>query len=159
VIAVDPLANKREMAEDLGATHTVASADEAYALSQDLTRGVGADKAIITVDIVNEEVVGAAVTAIRKGGTAVITGLADPNKLTVQLSGAVLTLYEKTVKGSLFGSGNPVADIPKLLGMYRAGRLKLDELITKRYTLDQINEGYADLLDGKNIRGVIVHEH
>jgi S-(hydroxymethyl)glutathione dehydrogenase/alcohol dehydrogenase len=43
--------------------------------------------------------------------------------------------------------------------MYQAGRLKLDELITKRYTLDQINEGYADLLDGKNIRGVIVHEH
>ena len=60
---------------------------------------------------------------------------------------------------SLFGSGNPVHDIPKLLGMYQAGKLKLDELITKRYTLDQINEGYQDLLDGKNIRGVLVHEH
>ena len=43
--------------------------------------------------------------------------------------------------------------------MYQAGRLKLDELITKRYTLDEVNQGYADLLDGKNIRGVIVHEH
>jgi S-(hydroxymethyl)glutathione dehydrogenase/alcohol dehydrogenase len=99
------------------------------------------------------------VEAIRKGGTAVITGLADPNKLTVQLSGAGLTLYEKTVKGSLFGSANPVYDIPKLLGMYQAGKLKLDELITKRYTLDQVNEGYDDLLAGKNIRGVMVHEH
>jgi NDMA-dependent alcohol dehydrogenase len=159
IVAVDPLANKREAAEDLGATHSVASAEEALELTQELTRGVGADKAVITVDIVSEQVVASAVEAIRKGGTAVITGLADPNKLTVQLSGAGLTLYEKTVKGSLFGSGNPVADIPKLLGMYQAGRLKLDELITKRYTLDQINEGYQDLLDGKNIRGVVIHEH
>jgi S-(hydroxymethyl)glutathione dehydrogenase/alcohol dehydrogenase len=159
VIAVDPLANKREAAEDLGATHSVASAEEALELSQQLTRGVGADKAIVTVDVVNEQVVASAVEAIRKGGTAVITGLADPHKLTVQLSGAGLTLYEKTVKGSLFGSANPVYDIPKLLGMYQAGKLKLDELITKRYTLDQVNEGYDDLLAGKNIRGVMIHEH
>jgi alcohol dehydrogenase (nicotinoprotein) len=159
VVAVDPLANKREAAEDLGATHSVATAEEALELAKELTRGVGADKAIITVDIVNEQVVASAVETIRKGGTVVITGLADPYKLTVQLSGAGLTLYEKTVKGSLFGSGNPVNDIPKLLGMYQAGRLKLDELITKRYTLDEVNQGYTDLLDGKNIRGVIVHEH
>lgn len=158
VIAVDPLANKREMAEDLGATHTVASAEEAYALSQDLTRGVGADKAIITVDIVNEEVVGNAVNAIRKGGTAVITGLADPNKLTVQLSGAVMTLYEKTVKGTLFGSGNPMHDIRNLIGLYQAGKLKLDELVTARYALDDIGQGFQDMLDGKNIRGVIRYD-
>ena len=118
------------MAEDLGATHSVASAEEAHELAQELTRGVGADKAIITVDIVNEEVVGAAVNAIRKGGTAVITGLADPNKVTVQLSGAVMTLYEKTVKGTLFGSGNPMHDIRNLIGLYQAGKLKLDELVT-----------------------------
>src|SRR4051812_33161465 len=159
VVAVDPLANKREAAEDLGATHSVASAEEAYELTQELTRGVGADKAIVTVDVVDENVVGAAFEVIRKGGTEVITGLADPNKLTVQLPGAVMTLYEKTVKGSLFGSANPVHDIPKLLGLYQAGKLKLDELITKRYSLDEINQGYQDLLDGKNIRGVLVHEH
>ena len=70
-----------------------------------------------------------------------------------------MTLYEKTVKGTLFGSSNPMHDIPKLLGLYRAGKLKLDELVTKRYSLDQINEGYQDLLDGKNIRGVMIHEH
>ena len=96
---------------------------------------------------------------IRKGGTAVITGLADPNKLTVQLSGAVMTLYEKTVKGTLFGSGNPMHDIPNLIGLYQAGKLKLDELVTQRYALDEINQGFQDMLDGKNIRGVIVHEH
>ena len=159
VIAVDPLANKREAAEDLGATHTASTAEEAHELAQELTRGVGADKAIITVDIVNEEVVAAAVNAIRKGGTAVITGLADPNKATVQLSGAVLTLYEKTVKGTLFGSGNPMHDIRNLIGLYQAGKLKLDELITQTYKLDDINQGFDDMLAGKNIRGVVIHEH
>ena len=159
VIAVDPLPFKRETAEELGATHSAASAEEAHELAQELTRGVGADKAIITVDIVNEEVVGAAVNAIRKGGTAVITGLADPNKVTVQLSGAVMTLYEKTVKGTLFGSGNPMHDIRNLVNLYQAGKLKLDELITNTYTLDDINQGFQDMLDGKNIRGVVIHEH
>jgi S-(hydroxymethyl)glutathione dehydrogenase/alcohol dehydrogenase len=137
----------------------VASAQEAYELSQELTRGVGADKSIVTVDVVDADVVGAAFEVIRKGGTEVITGLADPTKHTVQLPGAVMTLWEKTVKGTLFGSSNPMHDIPKLLGLYRDGKLKLDELITRRYTLDQINEGYQDLLDGKNIRGVLVHDH
>ena len=66
VVAVDPLANKREAAEDLGATHSVASAEEAYELSQELTRGVGADKSIVTVDVVDEAVVGAAFEVIRK---------------------------------------------------------------------------------------------
>jgi S-(hydroxymethyl)glutathione dehydrogenase/alcohol dehydrogenase len=159
VIAVDPLENKREAAEDLGATHTAASSAEAHELAQELTRGVGADNAISTVDIVNEVVVAEAVNAIRKGGTAVITGLADPNKVTVQLSGTVLTLYEKTVMGTLFGCGNPMHDIRYLVGLYLAGKLKLDELFTQTYTLDDINTGFTDMLDGKNIRGVVIHEH
>ena len=159
VVAVDPLANKREAAEDLGATHSVASAEEAFELTQELTRGVGADKSIVTVDVVDENVVGAAFEVIRKGGTEVITGLADPSKLTVQLPGAVMTLYEKTVKGTLFGSGNPMHDIRNLVGLYQAGKLKLDELITNRYKLEDIGQGFQDMLDGKNIRGVVIHEH
>jgi S-(hydroxymethyl)glutathione dehydrogenase/alcohol dehydrogenase len=62
---------------------------------------------------------------------------------------------EKVIRGSQFGSSNPQYDIVKLLRLYDAGKLKLDELITKRYTLDEINEGYQDLRDGKIIRGVI----
>jgi alcohol dehydrogenase (nicotinoprotein) len=73
------------------------------------------------------------------------------------VSGAVLTKFEKTIKGSMFGSGNPHYDIVRLLRLYDAGRLKLDELATRRYTLDQINDGYQDLRDGKIIRGVVVH--
>jgi len=159
VIAIDPLANKREAAEDLGATHSAASAEEAHGIAQELTRGVGADKAIVTVDIVNEQVVAQAFDAVRKGGTVVITGLADPNKLTVQLSSGVLTLYQKQLKGTLFGSGNPMHDIPNLLNLYRAGKLKIDELVSQTYTLDEVNQGFRDMLDGKNIRGVVIHEH
>jgi S-(hydroxymethyl)glutathione dehydrogenase/alcohol dehydrogenase len=120
---------------------------------------VGADKAIITVDIVDETVVQNAFDSVSKGGTVVVTGLADPAKLTVQLSGAVMTLFEKTVKGSLFGSSNPMYDITKLLDLYQAGKVKLDELVTKQYSLDEVNQGYQDLLDGKNMRGVLIHQH
>jgi S-(hydroxymethyl)glutathione dehydrogenase/alcohol dehydrogenase len=107
--------------------------------------------------VVDEDVVSSAFDAVGKGGVVVVTGLANPAKLTVHVSGAVLTLWEKTIKGSLFGSGNPQRDIVKMLDLYQAGRLKLDELVTSQYTLDQVNQGYADLVAGKNIRGVVVH--
>jgi alcohol dehydrogenase (nicotinoprotein) len=158
VVAVDPLPMKRERAEELGATHSFETAEQAQEAIQQLTRGVGADQAIITVDVVDDPVVTAAFGAVRKGGTVVVTGLADPTKHTVQLSGAEMTLYQKTVKGTLFGGSNPMYDIPKLLGMYQAGQLKLDELVTSTYTLDQLNEGYDDLLAGKNIRGILLHD-
>jgi len=159
VVAVDPLPNKREMAQELGATHAVGSAGEAQELVQELTRGVGADKSIVTVDIVNEEVVQASVAVIRKGGTMVLTGLADPNKLTVHLSGADLTLNRKHIHGTLFGDCNPIYDITRMLNLYRAGKLKLDELVTRQYSLDEVNQGYEDLVGGKNVRGVLIHEH
>jgi len=158
VVAIDPLANKREAAEQLGATHSAATAEEAAELILGLTNGVGADKAIVTVGVVDSEVVTNAFNVIRKGGTVVVTGLSDPTKNTIELPGAILTLFEKRVQGSLFGSGDPFHDIPRMVELYRSGDLKLDELITQTYTLDQVNEGYQDLLDGKNIRGVIVFD-
>lgn len=159
VVAIDPLANKRHMAEKLGATHTTGSAEEAQQLITELTRGVGADKALVTVGVVTEEVIDAAFAAIRKGGTVVVTGLADAAKKTIHVSGGELTLFEKRIQGSLFGSGDPFHDIPRLVDLYRSGHLKLDEIITQRYTLDEINQGYNDLLEGKNVRGVLIHEH
>jgi alcohol dehydrogenase (nicotinoprotein) len=159
VIAVDPLEMKREKAQELGATHICASGEEAMALTQELTNGVGADKAIVTVDVVDSTVTSQAFDTIRKGGTAVIVGLADPTKVTIELSGAVMTLFRKTMKGSLFGDSNPTYDIPRILDLYRSGDVKLDELITRTYKLEEVNQGYDDLLAGKNIRGVIVHEH
>jgi S-(hydroxymethyl)glutathione dehydrogenase/alcohol dehydrogenase len=66
-----------------------------------------------------------------------------------------LTLFEKTIKGALFGSSNPRHDIPRYLELYRLGELKLDELVTREYRLEDINEGYQDMIEGRNIRGLI----
>jgi alcohol dehydrogenase (nicotinoprotein) len=159
VVAIDPLANKREKAMELGATHAFATAAEAQDVITSLTRGQGADSAIITVGLVDAEVVAAGFTAVGKGGKVVVTGLNKLMAPTIQLPGTILTLFRKSVIGSLFGDCNPTTDIPKILGLYKSGDLKLDEIITRTYRLDQVNEGYDDLLNGKNVRGVIVHEH
>ena len=157
VVVVDPLPFKRDTALSLGATHAFADAASAQAAVIEMTRGQLADEALVTVGVVDEEVVSAAFDVVGKGGVVVVTGLANPAKLTVHVSGGVLTLFEKTIKGSLFGSGNPQYDILKMLDLYQAGELKLDELVTSRYSLEQVNQGYDDLVAGKNIRGVIVH--
>ena len=159
VVAIDPLENKREKAMELGATHAFATAEEAQEAITEMTRGQGADSAILTVDLMTAEVVGAGFTAVGKGGIVVVTGLNKLMDTTIQLPGSILTLFRKSVVGSLFGDCNPTYDIPKILGLYQAGDLKLDEIITRTYTLDEVNEGYEDLLAGKNVRGVIVHEH
>lgn len=157
VVVVDPLEFKRSTAVKFGATHAFSDPEQAREKVTELTWGQGADSALILVGTVDEDVVSSAFSVIGKGGTVVVTGLADPAKLTVHVSGAELTLYGKTIKGTLFGSANPQYDIVKLLRLYDAGQLKLDELVTTRYRLDEVNQGYQDLRDGKNIRGVIVH--
>ena len=159
IVAVDPLANKREAALQFGATHAVADAAEAQQLITDRTLGVGADQALITVGVVTEEVIAAAFAAIRKAGTVVVTGLAGPGQKNIQVPSFELTLFGKRIQGALFGGGNPFEEIPRMLDMYRAGKLKLDELVTTRYRLDEVQQGYQDLVDGKNIRGVLLHEH
>ena len=157
VVAVDPVEFKRDTALKFGATHAFGDAAEAAEKVNELSWGQGADQAIVTVGTVDEEVISAAFAIIGKGGTLVVTGMAAPDKLTVHVSGLDLTLSEKTIKGSLFGSANPQYDIVRLLRLYDAGQLKLDELGTTRYRLEDVNQGYQDLRDGKNIRGIIVH--
>jgi alcohol dehydrogenase (nicotinoprotein) len=159
VVAIDPLENKREKAMELGATHAFATAEEAQEAITQMTRGQGADSAILTVGLMDAEVVAAGFTAVGKGGVVVLTGLNKLMEPTIQLPGTILTLFRKSIKGSLFGDCNPTTDIPKLLGLYQSGDLKLDEIITRTYTLEQVNEGYDDLLAGKNVRGVMIHEH
>jgi alcohol dehydrogenase (nicotinoprotein) len=155
IIAVDPVEYKRTRAPEFGATHAVATNDDALALAQELTHGVGADKAILTVGVIKEPEITAAFNTIRKGGTMVITGTGSLSELTIQLPSTILTLFRKTVRGTVFGDANPTYDIPKLIGLYEDGRLKLDELITRTYSLEQVNQGYEDLEAGLNIRGVV----
>jgi alcohol dehydrogenase (nicotinoprotein) len=159
IVAVDPLPNKREAAELFGATHTAPDAASAQELVTELTLGVWADQALITVGVVTEEVIAAAFAVVRKAGTVIVTGLAGPGIKNIQIPSFELTLFQKRIVGALFGGGNPFEEIPRMIDMYRAGLLKLDELVTARYGLDQVRQGYQDLVDGKNIRGIIIHEH
>jgi S-(hydroxymethyl)glutathione dehydrogenase/alcohol dehydrogenase len=85
----------------------------------------------------------------------VVTNLHPAAETRVTMSALELTTYEKQVRGSLFGSSNPRADIPRMLELYRGGKLKLEELITRRYRLDEVNAGYDDMRGGRNLRGVI----
>jgi S-(hydroxymethyl)glutathione dehydrogenase/alcohol dehydrogenase len=123
-----------------------------------MTQGQLADAAIITTGVAHGDLLGSTVSLVRKGGTVVVTAIAPFAQSQVTLSLFELTLWQKEVRGSLFGGGNPRADIPKLLSLYREGTLLLDELITKSYSLEEINEGYEDMRDGKNVRGVLVFD-
>jgi Zn-dependent alcohol dehydrogenase len=66
-----------------------------------------------------------------------------------------LTMYQKRIQGCLFGMMSPSKDVPRLLSLYQTGHLKLDELVSRTYPLEQINEGYVDMHAGEVIRGVI----
>jgi S-(hydroxymethyl)glutathione dehydrogenase/alcohol dehydrogenase len=158
VIAVDPVGTKREWAATFGATHFFETIEEATALAQSLTNGQGADAAIITIGVVQGEHVAQALAAIRKAGTVVLTALGDVTATGAPIALGDLTLMQKRLQGSLFGESNPRRDIPNLLRMYQAGQLKLDELVTREYTLDQVAEAYEDMHAGRNLRGVIVFD-
>ncbi len=159
IIAVDPVASKRERAEFFGATHSVNTMDRAMALVTELTRGVMADVAILTVGVAQGEHIAQLTSLISKGGRGVITSVAPWTVVDIELPLQEFTLYQKELKGNVFGGGNPRVDIPKLLDLYRNGLLNLDDMITTTYKLEDVNQGYQDMMDGKNIRGVILHEH
>ncbi len=160
VIAVDPLPFKREMALRLGATHAYADIAEATDFVRSITNGQGADSAILTMGSPTGDDAAAAFDAIAKGGTVVVTGMASmKNPPGSPISLLMLAGMEKRIQGCLFGMCSPGVDILRQVDLYRAGRLKLDELITRRYALDEINEAVTDLLEGRNIRGVITHAH
>ncbi|HYH51601.1 MAG TPA: NDMA-dependent alcohol dehydrogenase [Acidimicrobiia bacterium] len=155
IIAVDPTPFKREMAMQLGATDAVETIQQATQLAQELTNGQGADSAILTVGVLKGEHIGQAFDAVRKAGTVAVVGLGPVTDMNIPVSPFILTMFQKRIQGVLYGSLSPSKDILHLLDMYQAGQLKLKELVTNTYTLDQINEGYEDMHAGKNIRGVI----
>jgi S-(hydroxymethyl)glutathione dehydrogenase/alcohol dehydrogenase len=158
IIAIDTNPDKKEKAEEFGATHFYTSFDDAVLNVMEMTRGMMANSCILTPGVTTGDLLEPAINIISKDGTVVVTGLAPMAQRDVKLDLFSLSMYNKEIKGTIFGSGSPRSEIPKLLRQYQAGQLKLDELITKTYTLDQINEGYQDMRDGKNIRGVIAFD-
>lgn len=157
VIAVDPVGMKREVAQQMGATHSFADMAEATAFAQSVTNGQGADSAIVTTGVLHGDHVRDAFAAIRKAGTVVVTGIGTA-ETEVSVNARELALFQKRIQGALFGASSPSRDIPWMLDMYRSGQLHLDELVTSRYSLDQINQGYADMHVGQNMRGIIVYD-
>ncbi len=157
VFAIDPVAQKREWAMEMGATHTFASIEEATGPINELTWGRMAEKVIITVGDIQGEDVGAALSVTGKGGRAVVTGMGNAANTDVKVSLFELALLQKDLQGAIFGGLSPRSAIPELLALYQEGQLKLDELVTTKYSLEEVNQGYQDMRDGKNIRGMIIY--
>ena len=155
VIAVDPVDFKRDTAKFFGATDTCPSIEAAIPLVQELTRGVMADRVVLTPSVVRPEMVAPALMLTRKGGTCLMTGVPKVELAMVPMVLVDMLQNCKTFKGLIYGGMNPRASTPMLLELYRNGHLKLDELVTRRYRLDQINDAIADMREGRNIRGVI----
>jgi S-(hydroxymethyl)glutathione dehydrogenase/alcohol dehydrogenase len=158
VIAVDPLPFKREMARTFGATHVAASIAEAAETARDMTDGQGADSTIIAVGLLEPTMITDAFASIRKAGTCVVVSLGPSTDFGIPISAFELTLYQKRLVGSMFGAVAPIRDTVKMLELYQAGRLSLDDIVTTSYALDQVNEGYADMHAGRNVRGVIEYD-
>ena len=152
IIAIDTLQPKLEMAKRFGATDSILSTEDPTKALKKMTGG-GPDYAFECVG--SGELAAAAYRAIRRGGLAVVVGVAKPSDST-SVRTMTLPFEEKTLTGSYFGSCVPRVDFPRMLSLYMAGRLKLEELITRRYSIDEAPQAFTDLQAGKNARGVIV---
>jgi NDMA-dependent alcohol dehydrogenase len=157
VFAIDPVAQKREWAMEMGATHTFGSIEEATGPINELTWGRMAEKVIITVGDIQGEDIAAALSVTGKGGRAVVTGMGQAANMDVKLNLFELALLQKDLQGAIFGGLSPRSAIPELLSLYQEGQLNLDSLVTTKYSLEDVNQGYQDMRDGKNIRGMIVY--
>jgi len=152
IFAVDVSAEKLALAKHFGATDGVLAADASKAIMEQ-TKGMGVDYAFEAIG--NAAVVEAAVAVTRRGGTTVAVGV---GKFTdsIKLNALVFPLSGKTLCGCMFGSANPQHDFPKMLDLYRGGKLDLEGMVTKTYSIDEAPKAFEDLESGVNARGVIV---
>jgi Zn-dependent alcohol dehydrogenase len=152
VIAVDREAAPLAIARQLGATHAIQPSGKTAEAVKELTEGRGAEFVFDTVG--SPATLTDAVMSARKGGTVVITGLSR-----IDAQGALrlypFVMHEKRLIGSVYGSGDPLRDIARLVKLHQDGGLKLDELTTRRYQLTEVNEALAALAKGEGGRGVI----
>lgn len=155
IVAVDPVEFKRHAAVEFGATHTTGSIEEAIPLVQELTAGRMAERVIVTPGVLHGDLLAGVLALTGKGGTCVLTAAAPLLQEDAKVNLFELVMWNKEIKGCLYGVCNPQVDVPGLLELYRSGQLKLDELVTKTYSLDQINEGFDDLRNGRIIRGLL----
>ncbi len=155
IVAIDPVEFKREQASVFGATHTAPSIGESFDLIQEITRGRGCNKIVCAVGVGDGAEIGAIMSLCAKRGRVVVTNMHPVAETSIDISLFDLTIMEKQLVGTIFGSANPHADIPRLLHLYRSGQLDLASMVTREYSLDDINRGFDDMLGGRNIRGVL----
>ena len=156
IIAIDLRAKPLEIARQFGATDTIGGTPDASpdvpASVRALTAGRGVDFVFDTVG--SPATLALALAATRKGGAVVLTGL---SRMDAQGSIAMFpfVMQEKRLLGSVYGSGQPSRDIPRLVSLYQDGRLKLGELVSRTYTLDKVNDALSALAASDGARGVI----
>lgn len=155
IFVIEPVEWKRDAALKFGATHVYPDIETAMMGIAEVTQGFMAKKVIVTVGEVHGADVDNYMNITSKSGTCVMTAIGSMLDTEVTLNLAMLTLMQKNLQGTIFGGGNPYHDIPQILSMYKTGKLNLDDMITRQYRLEQINDGYQDMLEGRNIRGVI----
>ncbi len=155
IFVIEPVEWKRDAALKFGATHVYEDINAALMGIAEATGGFMAKKVIVTVGELQGSDIENYMMITSKSGTCVVTAIGSMVDTNVTLNLAMLTLMQKNLQGTIFGGGNPYYDIPQLLSMYKAGRLNLDDMVTRQYRLEQINDGYQDMLEGKNIRGII----
>jgi S-(hydroxymethyl)glutathione dehydrogenase/alcohol dehydrogenase len=154
LIAVDLADNKLEFARMVGATHVVnAAREDVPAYVKSLT-GRGADWTVVCVG--SMAAVEQALRCLAPGGTCVVVGGPPSHE---RLTGEALGLLggERRLTRSVYGSNRPNVDFPRLVGLYRAGKLMIDELVTKTYSIEQAEQAFDDLAAGELARGLIVH--
>jgi S-(hydroxymethyl)glutathione dehydrogenase/alcohol dehydrogenase len=154
IIAVDLSAEKMEMAREFGATDTIDPQGDAVKQIFEMTGGMGVDYAFEVVG--NGKLVEQCIKATRKGGNIVVVGVGRlDDKYSIRQP--IMVFTAKTLMGSMYGGVNFKTDFPMYLELYRQGRLDLDSLVSKTYTLDEAMAAFDDLEKGANARGVIVH--
>jgi NDMA-dependent alcohol dehydrogenase len=157
IIAADIWPAKLDWARGFGATHGVIAQGEALTRAVlELTDGIGVDHAFVCID--PPATMLPAFRATAKGGNVVITALTAETVTEIKIPPLELFVTQKAIMGAVYGFASPRIQIPELLTLYRSGALKLRELITRSYRLDEINRGYADLDAGSNLRGVVVFD-
>ena len=156
IIAVDIRENQLEFAMKFGATHSVNASDrDPVAQVKELTDGRGAD---YTFEVFGSgDTIKAAYDMAAKSGTVTVVGIA-PMGDEAPLNAVEMVRFEKTVRGTYYGSAHSATDMPAMVDLYRAGKLNLDDLVVRHYSLDQINEAYGDMDNGEVGRGAIVFD-
>jgi NDMA-dependent alcohol dehydrogenase len=154
VIAVDMIENKLKMAEQFGATDLVdASQSDAVTQVMALTDNKGADVAFEVIGL--KQTIDQTINMTRRGGEAVLVGVPKMDVMLELPAFLSVILMSKTIKGCWYGSSNVHTEVPRLIGLYKEGKLKLDELISRRIELDDVNDAFRAMEAGEVARTVI----